>query len=166
MAVTNNCGIECVIFNGKPLKSINQEFNRRSAVLVSAQTKGRKEKFIPTRKYELLCHKRNSRIHDYLLKSGKIFISWCVDNRIDTVVVGSNRFWKQEVDTGHRNNQNFVQIPFDQLKSIIKWLCERNGIRYEEQEESYTSKASFLDRDDMPVYGDKEIPSFSGIRIR
>lgn len=166
MAVTNNCGLECLIFNGKPLKSINREYNKRNARLVSAQTKGKMVKFKPTKQSETLCRKRNNRVHDYMLKSGKLFVTWCVENRIDTVVMGSNPFWKQEVNTGHRNNQNFVQIPFDQLKCIIIWLCERNGIRYVEQEESYTSKASFIDRDRIPVYGEEVVSSFSGKRIR
>ena len=173
MAVTNNCGLECILFNGKPLKAVNQLYSKKCAKLASAMTKGSDKKLESTKQYRSVCLKRNNRIHDYLLKSAKLFITWCVENRIDTVVIGANAFWKQEVDMGSQNNQTFVQIPYDQLKRMIQWQCERNGIRYEEQEESYTSKASFPDRDDIPLYEEtddedekKEKPVFKGTRIR
>lgn len=101
-----------------------------------------------------------------MLQTGKHFITWCVENRIDTIVMGDNPFWKQEINIGHINNQKFVQIPFDRMKQIISYQAERHGIRIIHQEESYTSKASFLDRDDIPEYGktDKSV-SFTGKRI-
>ncbi|MBQ8994775.1 MAG: IS200/IS605 family accessory protein TnpB-related protein, partial [Oscillospiraceae bacterium] len=74
----------------------------------------------------------------------------------------SNPGWKQEVNMGKESNQKFVQIPFDKLKEILKYQGERNGIRILEQEESYTSKASFLDRDDIPNFGVESV--FSGVR--
>ncbi|MBQ8994916.1 MAG: IS200/IS605 family accessory protein TnpB-related protein, partial [Oscillospiraceae bacterium] len=73
-----------------------------------------------------------------------------------------NPGWKQEVNMGKESNQKFVQIPFDKLKEILKYQGERNGIRILEQEESYTSKASFLNRDDIPNFGEEAI--FSGVR--
>lgn len=98
-------------------------------------------------------------------KTGKQLIEWCAENRADTIVLGCNRYWKQESHIGHVNNQKFVQIPFSYLKNVIAWLAERKGIRVVEQEESYTSKASFLDRDFIPVYGQEpEVFRFSGKR--
>lgn len=64
------------------------------------------------------------------------------------------------------NNQNFVQIPHSQSIKILKHLCERYGINFFEQEESYTSKASYLDNDYIPTYGvDDENAKFSGKRV-
>ncbi|MCD8028417.1 MAG: IS200/IS605 family accessory protein TnpB-related protein [Erysipelotrichaceae bacterium] len=85
-------------------------------------------------------------------KCAKRIIDWCIDNSIDTIIVGENKEWKQNIDTGKKNNQTFVSIPFNTFKAMLEYLCERNGIRFILQEESYTSKASFIDNDDMPVY--------------
>ena len=68
-------------------------------------------------------------------------MQWCVENRIDTIVLGKNADWKQNSNMGNRNNQNFVQIPHAKLYGIITYLAERYGIDVIEQEESYTSKA-------------------------
>ena len=79
--------------------------------------------------------------------------------------MGINRQWKQNSNLGKQNNQKFVQIPFYKLQSYLSYLAEWNGIRIVEQEESYTSKSSFLDNDPIPVYGEtKDKPSFSGKR--
>lgn len=144
MAVTNNCGLPCVLYKGGAAKSINQGYNKNIAKIVSEQTKGSNEKFKPTEEYysETIC--RNDRMSDLMHKCAKHFVKWCVENRIDTVVMGINRRWKQEVNIGHKENQTFVQIPFFKLQGYIKYLCGWNGIKVIEQEESYTSKASFI----------------------
>ena len=167
MAVTNNCGLPCLLFNGRPLKSINQLYNKLIANIVSENTKGSSDKFVATPHYQQVTLKRNNRVKDYLLKSAKILITWCVENRIDTIVLGKNVDWKQEVNMWKKNNQNFVQIPHAVLFRIIHYLGERVGIDVIEQEESYTSKASFLDRNDIPVYkpNSTEKYTFSGKRI-
>ena len=101
-----------------------------------------------------------------MLKTACHFMAWCVEHRIDTIVLGVNKYWKQEVNIGHVNNQNFVQIPFTYLRSIISYKASEHGISIIEQEESYTSKASFLDNDSIPVYkeGDNTKYTFSGKR--
>jgi putative transposase len=153
------------IVGGGAAKSINQFYNKRIAEIVSRETKGTTEKFKPTEEYYDLTNRRNNRIHDLMKKTGKQLIEWCAENRADTIVLGCNRYWKQESHIGHVNNQKFVQIPFSYLKNVIAWLAEREGIRVVEQEESYTSKASFLDRDFIPVYGQEpEVFRFSGKR--
>jgi putative transposase len=81
-------------------------------------------------------------------KSSRIIIDYCLKNNIGTVMVGYNPTLQKESNLGKRNNQNFVNIPFGQLKENIKYLCRINGIQYKLQEESYTSKASFLDGDE------------------
>ena len=163
MAVTNNCGLPCLLFKGGVIKSVNQRYNKRVAKIMSKQTKGSDKKFIPSEEYWKDTNYRNDKIKDVMLKAGKSLILWCVENRIDTIVIGSNPGWKQKVSLGKETNQKFVQIPFDKLKHILKYQGERNGIRILEQEEAYTSKASFMDQDEIPDLGEET--SFSGTRI-
>ena len=167
MSVTNNCNLPCLLFNGKPLKSINQLYNKKISKIVSESTKGTTDKFVATPHYQRVTLKRNNRVKDYLLKSAKVLINWCVENRIDTIVLGKNTGWKQESNMGSVNNQSFVQIPHAQLYKIITYLAEREGISVIEQEESYTSKASFLSKDNILAYkeGNTVKYTFSGKRI-
>ena len=166
MAVTNNVGAECLLFKGGAAKSANHYFNQMSARIQSEQTSGSIDKFVPTKRYYRILQKRNNRINDCMLKDCKRLITWCVEKRIDTIVIGENKFWKQECSMGGTSNQNFVQIPFERLKRIITYSAERLGISIIYQEESYTSKASFLDRDKIPVYSrdSEEHHKFSGAR--
>ncbi|MFB2971544.1 IS200/IS605 family accessory protein TnpB-related protein, partial [Aerosakkonema sp. BLCC-F183] len=111
---------------------------------------------------------RNNCVRDYLNKAARIIIEHCLKHQIGKLIVGCNPGIKQEINIGHSNNQNFVQIPFWQLRQKLKALCLRYGIEYLEQEESYSSKASFFDQDDIPVYN-ADNPSkqaFSGMRIK
>lgn len=165
MAVTNNCGLPCVLYKGGTIKSINQFYNKEIAKIVSAQTKETNAKFVPTSKSMKITLRRNNCINDNLHKYAKHLINWCVGNGVDTLVIGVNQFWKQEINLGKINNQNFVQIPFFRMRNILQYLCEENGINYVEHEESYTSKASFLDNDNIPVYnGEDHNYQFSGKR--
>ena len=164
MAVTNNCGLPCLLYKGGVVKSVNQHYNKRIAKIMSRQTKGTDRKFVPTQEYWDVTNHRNDRIKDFMLKAGKSLITWCVENRIDTIVVGSSAGWKQNTEMGKAENQKFVQIPFDQLKQILKYQGERNGIGVVFQEEAYTSKASFPDNDRIPVLGEEA--DFSGSRIK
>ena len=166
MAVTNNCGLYCLLYKGGVLKSANQRYNRKIADMMSRQTKGSTEKFVPTEEYYDATQRRNNIMNDFMLQTGKHFITWCVENRIDTIVIGDDPFWKQEVRMGKVNNQKFVQIPFDRMKNILTYQAERHGIRTLRQEESYTSKASFLGKDEIPVYGKNDKDArFTGKRI-
>lgn len=168
MAVTNNIGQPSLLIKGLPVKSINQMYNKAVASIVSQHTLATKKKFEATRQFNAVTMNRNNRIKDYLFKAVKYFMRWCIDNRIDTVVIGKNNLWKQEADMGKRNNQAFVQMPFAQMIKMIAYSAERAGIRTVGQEESYTSKASYLDKDDIPVYKQdtKDKYSFSGKRIQ
>ncbi len=166
MAITNNCDLPCMLFNGKPLKSINQLYNKEIATIASRNTKGSTDKFVPTKRFKEVTLRRNNQVKDFLFKSVKVLMNWCVENRIDTIVLGKNTDWKQETNIGKVNNQNFVQIPHGKLYTMIKYSAERLGIKVIEQEESYTSKASFLDRDDIPTFNDSKKYKFSGKRIK
>ena len=166
MSVTNNCGMPCLLYRGGVVKSVNQHYNKKIATIMSKETIGSKKKFIPTDEYYKVTIKRNDQILDFMHKVAKHLILWCVENRIDTLVVGENKYWKQEVSLGYKENQKFVQIPFDTLKEMLAYLAQEQGIRFVRTEESYTSKASFVDGDPIPVYNEEEPKqySFSGVR--
>ena len=166
MAVANNCGLDHLLYKGGVAKSVNQLYNKKIAAIMSDQMPAADGKFVPTQAYYTVTNRRNDTLRDLFHKTAKHFIDWCVDNRIDTIVMGKNPLWKQDCDIkADSAKQNFVQLPFNTLREYIRYLSEAKGILYIEQEESYTSKASFVDRDYIPVYGkDDEKAAFSGIR--
>ena len=89
-----------------------------------------------------------------------------VKEGISTLVIGHNKNWKDKINIGKVNNQNFVSIPFNKIIDIIKYKAEDLGIKCIEQEESYTSKASFLDNDNIPTINEvNKKHTFSGKRI-
>jgi putative transposase len=154
------------IVDGRRLKSINQWFNKENARLQSIKDKQKIERL--TERQARLFVNRNNQVRDYLNKAAKLIIDHCITNKISKVIVGFNLGMKQEINIGSRNNQNFVQIPFHSFRGKLKALCERYGLTYQEQEESYTSKASALDGDDLPTYNaDKPATyQFSGKRVK
>ena len=103
-----------------------------------------------------IIQKRNNRVEDCMRKSARIVINYCIKNKIGNIVVGYNKDFKRNINIGKKNNQNFVQIPLFKIRQKLKYLCEYYGIKYKEQEESYTSKSSFLSQDPIPDY--KDIP--------
>ena len=115
-----------------------------------------------------LINKRNNKTNDYIKKTARIIINYCIKNDIGTVIVGYNSDFKRSVNIGKVNNQQFTQIPFGALREAIKNLCDQYNMNYIEQEESYTSKASFLDKDDIPTFNPSNNIKykFSGRRIK
>ena len=154
------------IIDGRKLKSINQWFNKENARLQSIKDKqhfGRKT----TNRQKAIARDRNNKVNDYMNKVARKVIDYCINNDIGTLVVGYNETFQRNTDKGKRNNQTFVNIPYGQLRDKLAYLCELNDITFVKQEESYTSKASFWDKDTIPVYNDdnpKEY-QFSGKRI-
>ncbi len=138
------------LIDGKRLKSINQWYNKQNAYLQSLKDKQGIKSF--TTRQARLYQWRNNCVRDYLNKAAKVIIEHCLEHQIGKLIVGYNPGIKQEINIGRQSNQNFVQIPFWQLRSKLEALCFRYGIEYLEQEESYTSRASFYDRDEIPVY--------------
>jgi IS605 OrfB family transposase len=154
------------IVDGRKLKSTNQWFNKENARLQSIKDKQKIEQL--TERQARLLVNRSNQVRDYLNKTARLIVDHCIANKISKVIVGFNLGMKQAINIGSRNNQNFVQIPFHSLRSKLKALCERYGLIYQEQEESYTSKASALDGDDLPIYNaDKPATyQFSGKRVK
>ena len=152
------------IMDGRKIKSINQWWNKRKAFYQSVADKQGVKK---TERLSNLARKRSNRVQDYIRKTARYIVNFCIKNEIGTIVCGYNLDFKRGMNLGKKNNQQFTQISFGSLREALKNLCERYGIRYVEQEESYTSKASFLDLDDIPVYN-VENPykgTFSGERV-
>ena len=138
------------IVDGKQIKSYNRLYNKENARLQSIKDK-QHIKGITARQY-LNLRKRNARINHAMSTAARRIICYCIIHRIRNIVVGCNPEWKQSINLDDITNQNFVQIPRGKLREKLKCLCELYSINYFEQEESYTSKASFFDDDDLPTY--------------
>ena len=154
------------IVDGRRLKSINQWFNKENARLQSIKDKQHLRKKI-TNRQKTIARNRNNKVNDYLNKAARKVVDYCITNDIGTLVVGYNETFQRGSNIGRQNNQNFVNIPYGLLRSKLEYLCELNDIIFVKQEESYTSKASFWDKDDLPVYNadnPTEYP-FSGKRV-
>lgn len=154
------------IVDGRRLKSINQWFNKENARLQSIKDKQHLGKKI-TNRQKTIARNRNNKVNDYLNKAARKVVDYCITNDIGTLVVGYNETFQRGSNIGKQNNQNFVNIPYGLLRSKLEYLCELNDIIFVKQEESYTSKASFWDKDDLPVYNadnPTEYP-FSGKRV-
>ena len=157
---------ETFIIDGRRLKSINQWFNKENSRLQGIKDKqnfGSK----PTKRQKAITRNRNNRVNDYMSKAARKVIDYCIQNDIGTLVVGYNETFQRNAQIGKVNNQSFVSIPYGKLREKLEYLCELNGITYVKQEESYTSKASFWDKDDIPVYNEDNPKSyvFSGKRV-
>ena len=140
--------VDCIsgrsfIIDGRELKSYNRWYNKRVAKYQSIVNKQNITK--RTKWLKALDGKRYWFINDYLNQCVNKIIKYCLENKIGTIVIGENKEWKQGINIGKRNNQNFMSIPHGILKYKIKCKCEFHGIKYITQEESYTSKCSFLD---------------------
>jgi len=165
-AITSNrVGWVPQLVNGRPIKSVNQWYNKRVKELKTCLPKEDRERV--TRQMEQITNKRNRRIHHYLHAVSKRIIDFLAKEGVGTVIIGKNPLWKQETGMGRRNNQNFVQIPHARFIDMLTYKASLVGIQVEVREESYTSKASFLDLDPIPTYkpNDETEYIFSGKRI-
>ena len=152
-----------ISIKGTKLKAINQYFNKIKASLQS---------ILPSKQYvskfiNQLLYKRTEQLRNYIGYYTNKLIEILRTEKVSKLVVGYNKEWKQEINIGSKNNQSFVSIPFRKILDILRYKLEDNGIEYKEQEESYTSKASYLDNDDIPIYKEEtEEIKFSGRRIK
>jgi putative transposase len=145
----SNIGTSFIV-DGLHLKSLNQFYNKQIANIKDGKPQG-----FWSGKLAAITEKRNRQMRDAVNKAARLVINHCIDNGIGTLVFGWNQGQKDGVNMGRKNNQKFVQVPTARLKDRISQLCEKYGIRFVETEESYTSKASFLDSDILPKYGEK-----------
>ena len=145
MTVTSNA-FSPLLYSGKGLKSMNQLANKKLAqVKNSLSERGLYSSPLLVSIY----NKRNRRIKDCLHKLSTHLVNQFVSHKVDTVIFGHNIGQKQDIKLGSVTNQNFVHIPFYQLISLLEYKCELQGIRFVTTEESYTSKCSFLDLEEV-----------------
>lgn len=141
VTMTNNIGKSPIIVNGKILKSINQKYNKEKAKIQSELMKCNGQSW--SKKLDILTYKRNQKIKNYMHNTSAIIIKWCVENNIDTLIVGKNDTWKQN----KKHMQNFTFIPYEMLLQQFQYKCENVGIKYIEVNEAYTSGTSYLDEE-------------------
>lgn len=142
---SNDIAMKPSLINGRPLKSINQYYNKKSAKMKSLLPKG----IFWSKALSRLTRKRNNKIQTELHNITTYIINELVKHGIDTLIVGNNVWMKKGINIGKVNNQNFVSIPYYKLRRMLEYKCKRVGIHYIETEERYTSKCSFLDMEDM-----------------
>jgi IS605 OrfB family transposase len=143
--LTDNMGLHPVLFNGKPLKSMNHYYNKKKAELQSQLPKEKKT----SKAIKKLSQKRNNKVDNYMHNASRKIINHLVSNDIGILVIGYNEGWKQEVNLGPENNQNFVSVPFLKFVKQLEYKSILAGIKTILTEESYTSKCSFLDLEEI-----------------
>lgn len=142
-SIVTNVSNKSILIDGRRLKSINQYYNKkRSKIQQQLKKVNGKEN---SRRLMSLTRRRNNKVKDYLHKASKEIIYTCLKEDITTLIVGHNDRWKQNVNLGKRNNQNFVSIPFEMFISMLRYKSERQGLRFVEVNESHTSKCSSFD---------------------
>lgn len=129
------------IINGKPLKSINAFYNKRKSKLQSQS----KNKFFTSKRIERLTFRRNNKIKNYIHHASKYIVEASKELDVTKIVIGNNKNWKQNINIGKRNNQNFASIPHSNLIKTIEYKAKLAGIEVVTTEESYTSKCSSFD---------------------
>jgi len=161
LTCVSNVGTSFIV-DGRHLKSLNQWYNKRVSILKENQPQA-----FWSKQLAQITERRNRQVRDAINKAARLVINHCLENQIGTVVFGWNKGQKDSINLGSNTNQKFVQIPTGRLKERIKQLCEQCGIKFVETEESYTSKASFLDSDELPTFGEKpEKWQESGKRVK
>ena len=160
--VVTNDGDNPILISGKKIKSINQYYNKMTS---------KKKSLLPynvftSKPLHRLWLKRNNKISYEIHKITKFLANYFDERDVSKVIIGNNSGWKNGINLGKRNNQNFVNIPYTKFINQLTYKCQLLGITVITREESYTSKASFLAYDEIPNYKDEVIPKFSGKRIK
>ena len=167
VAIATNKG-QSLLVKDKSLKSINQFANKEIARIHSAQTILKpNSKVVSSKQLMKVYQKRNRRIEHFMYCTASIVLKFCLENNVSKLVIGKNKGWKEDIPFKKEDKQNFIQIPFNELIFKINEKLSNYRIEVLEQEESYTSKASALDFDKLPVYNGKLANvKFSGRRTK
>ena len=160
--VVTNDGDNPILISGKKIKSINQYYNK----MASKQKSLLPNNIFTSKSLARLWLKRNNKISYEIHKITKFLANYFDERDVSKVIIGNNTDWKNGINLGRRNNQNFVNIPYSKFINQLTYKCQLLGITVITREESYTSKASFLDYDEIPNYNDETKPKFSGKRIK
>ena len=168
-AVANNFGDAPFLIKGGAVKSMNRNFNKERARLLSEVTKGSDSTYSKkeTKRLHALSRKRETRLRDFFYKTAWYLVRYAKQRQAEVIVAGHNEDQKQNICIGRQNNQNFVAIPFCRFLDILRYTAAKAGIPVVLREESYTSRASLLDLDAIPAYkkGDTTNHTFSGKRV-
>lgn len=151
-----------LLIDARDMKAFNQLWNKKVAIRKENKPQAYWDEWL-----NRVTRKRNHQMRDGINKAAKLIIDHCLKYGIGTLVIGWNEGFKSNANIGRVNNQKFVQMPLGKLKDRLAQLCDLHGIRFQETEESYTSKSSYLDGDSLPVYGSKpEGWKASGKRVK
>ncbi|WP_245596758.1 RNA-guided endonuclease InsQ/TnpB family protein [Shimazuella kribbensis] len=167
--MVTNTGSAPLLVKGKHVKSINQYYNKRKAYYVSRLRQGKhpSEGSFISKRLERIHQKRQQKLKDIFHKASFHIVNLAISEKVDTIIIGRNKDWKQASRLGKRNNQSFVHVPHHRLIRMIEYKAMEKGIDVVTMEESYTSKASFVDHDPIPTYGENDSKQlFSGKRIK
>jgi len=159
---SNKPGFIPVLINGRPLKSLNQFYNKTKASLQALLPANQKT----SKRINFLTRQRNNQVENYLHKASRWIINYLDKQGIGKLIIGNNAGWKQSVNLGKKTNQSFTAIPHSRLIEMLVYKGKLLGIEVIVREESYTSRASFLSLDPIPNYGDEKAKDlkFSGYR--
>lgn len=159
VACVSNNEMKHFLISGKPINSFNHFWNREIANLRSKLDEGEKKALRD--KINKLNRKRNFKVNDYLHKVSRKLVNHLDSNQINSLIIGYNQGWKQDINLGKKVNQKFCYLPFYKFLQMVTYKCEDKGITVKIQEESYTSKCSFLDNE----YPEKH-DSYFGKRVK
>ena len=148
VTVVNNCGLKPFVINGKGLKSINQYYNKQISYYKSISK--RMNGLDYTNRISKITNKRNNKVDDFIHKASRYIVDYCRANKINTIIIGNNKNWKQNSKMSKVVNQNFISIPYYKFIEKVKYKAEEIGINIIITEESYTSGTSFLDNE-LPI---------------
>ncbi len=168
VTIANNIGLRPIVVKGGFTLSISQWYNKISSKLYQIYYRQQKfqglkgQKLTIGKKLQIQIQNRSNRLKDLFHKLSRYIINYCIDNKVGTIIIGRNPFWKQNIKLGDRTNQNFVYIPFDLFIRMMKYKATEIGIDLIVNEEAHTSKCSFLDNE--PI-GHKEKGQYVGERL-
>ena len=148
VTVVNNCGLKPFVINGKGLKSINQYYNKQVSYYKSISKRINGLDY--TNRISKITNKRNNRVDNFIHKASRYVVNYCRDNKVNTIIIGNNKNWKQNSKMNKVVNQNFISIPYYKFIEKVKYKAEEIGINVIITEESYTSGTSFLDNE-LPI---------------
>ena len=162
-AITFSDGTNPLLVKGLKMKYINQGYNHLIAKSQSKLPNNQKT----SKHIHRLFRNREMKLQSEFHKITGFLAEYFDEMSLEKVFIGKNNDWKSGISLNRKVNQRFVQIPYNKFISQLKYKCELRGIEVVEQEESYTSKASFIDCDDIPVWkNDGKKHSFSGKRVK
>jgi putative transposase len=160
---SNKVGFLPRLVNGRPIKSVNQFYNKQREHLQKKMSNNHST----SRELEHITNKRTRRVDHFMHTTSRRILDLLIAEGIGTLIIGKNPYWKQDPTMRKKDKQHFVQLPHARFIEMLEYKAKLVGITIIMQEESYTSKASFLDFDPMPVYGKEEgEPAFSGRRVK